>query len=334
MTLIFRSHDISIQEVSCLIRCVINLTKRRNKLHLLGVSALVLSPLALVGVVEPWSLAWAALSAPVVASALAFESASSNWCCRSFSSASQASCLAFNFSQCCWYRVTRPSSLRYSVTALTLRANASAIVTFSSVILGDPSRGVGLDEVGRQPLGTHERAADGLRNSPHGLRGSECRGVDWSPLASPAEVRVDAAVSSGQPLVRWRLRTGRLIVGFFPRVTRGGGFSRNNSSVYPKQKVTMKGANKSIPSRLADSQGAVSPLPDDAQPWLPPTQEWRPKSQRLSTSPSLALHKTKEKSGHNQTKKMANTRAANTLGKILKDQEAHRGKEEVVPEKL
>ncbi|KAJ8436375.1 hypothetical protein Cgig2_032196 [Carnegiea gigantea] len=54
-TLIFRSLGISIQGVSGLIPCTITLTGRRNKLHHLGVSALVLGPLALIDVVEsPW----------------------------------------------------------------------------------------------------------------------------------------------------------------------------------------------------------------------------------------------------------------------------------------
>jgi len=52
MTLIFRSPGISIQGVSCFVPCTITLTRKRNKLHLLGVSTLVLGPLAVVDVVE------------------------------------------------------------------------------------------------------------------------------------------------------------------------------------------------------------------------------------------------------------------------------------------
>ncbi|KAJ8431188.1 hypothetical protein Cgig2_010220 [Carnegiea gigantea] len=60
----------------------------------------------------------------------------------------------------------------------------------------------------------------------------------------------------------------------------------------------------------------------------------RPQSQRPSTSPSLALHKTKGKSGQNQARKLTNIGTTNTLRKILKDQKARRGKEEVVPKKF
>ncbi|KAJ8441485.1 hypothetical protein Cgig2_011162 [Carnegiea gigantea] len=85
--------NISIQGVSCLIPCTITLAGRRNKLHLLGVLALVLGPLALVEVVE----------------------------------VGLKSLL---------YRVTSPSSLRHFAMAITPRANALAIVTSSSMILG------------------------------------------------------------------------------------------------------------------------------------------------------------------------------------------------------
>ncbi|KAJ8422875.1 hypothetical protein Cgig2_013748 [Carnegiea gigantea] len=135
-TLVFKGPDISIQGVGRLIPCTITLTGRRDKLHLLGISTLVLSSLALVDIVEPCSLARAALSAPVVASALAFESASSSWPCRSFFSASQTPYSSFSFSQHRWFRVTSPFGLRRSAAALTPRANASAMVISSTVTLG------------------------------------------------------------------------------------------------------------------------------------------------------------------------------------------------------
>jgi len=73
---------------------------------------------------------------------------------------------------------------------------------------------------------------------------------------------------------------------------------------------------------------------DGAWHRLPLAPEWRPRSQRLSTSPSLALHKAKGKSGQNQTEKLTNIGTTNTLRKILKDQKARRGKEKVVSKKL
>ncbi|KAJ8445064.1 hypothetical protein Cgig2_022584 [Carnegiea gigantea] len=144
--LIFKSPGISIQGVSYLIPCTVTLTRRRNKLLVLGVSALVLGPLALVDVVEiPEGIGTTLLIAllpglsrpfsPVVASALAFESASSSWRCKSFFLASWASHSAFSFSQRRWYQVASPSSLQHSAAALTPRVNAYAIVTSSSVIL-------------------------------------------------------------------------------------------------------------------------------------------------------------------------------------------------------
>ncbi|KAJ8427497.1 hypothetical protein Cgig2_028168 [Carnegiea gigantea] len=74
----------------------------------------------------------------------------------------------------------------------------------------------------------------------------------------------------------------------------------------------------SVSSWLAGSQGAVSPFPNGAQHRQPLAQGWRPWSQRPSILPLLALHKTKKKSGQNQTKRPTNTGAANTLRKILK----------------
>ncbi|KAJ8438937.1 hypothetical protein Cgig2_012832 [Carnegiea gigantea] len=85
---------------------------------------------------------------------------------------------------------------------------------------------------------------------------------------------------------------------------------------------------------LADRQADGRLLSARARHRLPLTPKWRPRSQRPSASPSLAQHKTKGKSGQNQTEKLTNIGTTNTLRKIPKDQKAHRSKEEVIPKKL
>ncbi|KAJ8433873.1 hypothetical protein Cgig2_021256 [Carnegiea gigantea] len=64
------------------------------------------------------------------------------------------------------------------------------------------------------------------------------------------------------------------------------------------------------------------------------SREWRSGSQRPSTSPSLTLHKIKGKSDQNRIEKLTNIGTINTLRKILKDQKACCGKEEVVSKTL
>ncbi|KAJ8452456.1 LOW QUALITY PROTEIN: hypothetical protein Cgig2_000045 [Carnegiea gigantea] len=138
-------------------------------------------------------------------------------------------------------------SLRHSATALTPRANTSTFVTSSSVILV----GSEVPEVAKSQDLTRisetltagsalmKLFALGDRGQSLADRLPECRGLDWSTPASPAWVGADAAVSS-----RRLARTGKLIVGFFPHGTRGGTCSQNNSSVYPKLRVTMKGGKQ------------------------------------------------------------------------------------------
>ncbi|KAJ8427573.1 LOW QUALITY PROTEIN: hypothetical protein Cgig2_021718 [Carnegiea gigantea] len=162
----------------------------------------------------------------------------------------------------------------------------------------------------------------------------ECRGVDCAAPASPAWGGADTAVSSGWPSVRWCLRTSKLIAGFFLCGTGGGACGQNNLLVYSKLEVTMKGGKQGSKVYFLSLLGTASPLPDGTRHRLPLAQEWHPWSQRPSTSPSLALHKTKGKSGQNQTERLTNIRTTNTLRKILKDQKAHLGKEEVVSEKF
>ncbi|KAJ8425914.1 LOW QUALITY PROTEIN: hypothetical protein Cgig2_033855 [Carnegiea gigantea] len=256
----------------CLIPCTITLTERRNKLHLLVVSALILGPLAL-------------------------------------------------------HLVANPSSLRHSTAALTPRVNASAVVTSSSIILG----GSEVPEVAKsqdltkscisENLATRSALIkrsrenpDGLRSSPHDLRGGSVllgtRGAN-------------AAVSSGQPSVRWRLRTGKLIVGFFLRGARGGACSQNSLSVYPKLGVMMKGGkqgskligllvHKALPLLFPTALGPGSHLPRSGIPGL---KDYQPHPHLLCI---------KQKGSKNQTERLTNTGTTNTLRKIFKDQKARR----------
>ncbi|KAJ8445627.1 LOW QUALITY PROTEIN: hypothetical protein Cgig2_018568 [Carnegiea gigantea] len=52
MTLLLRSPDLSIQGVGCLVPYALTIAGRRDKLHLLGVTAFILGPLTLVHIVE------------------------------------------------------------------------------------------------------------------------------------------------------------------------------------------------------------------------------------------------------------------------------------------
>ncbi|KAJ8432236.1 hypothetical protein Cgig2_007637 [Carnegiea gigantea] len=136
MTLLLRSKGLSIQGVSCLIPYTLTLTRSRNKFHLLGVSALVLGPLAFIYVVEggleidillkflrqrhqdlaqiPHGVGTTLLIALLLGLSHPFSPHG-----------------RFSLGLC------NPSSLRRYDAALTPRANASAIATSSSEILGE-----------------------------------------------------------------------------------------------------------------------------------------------------------------------------------------------------
>ncbi|KAJ8423699.1 hypothetical protein Cgig2_003383 [Carnegiea gigantea] len=198
-----------------------------------------------------------------------------------------------------------------------------------------PRRSICLDEIGGRLLNTHGRAADSLRGSSHGLRGGglflevegaipDYRGANCSTPTSPAWIGADAAVSSGRTSVRCPLRTSKLMAGFFPRGTRGGACGQNN--LVRLLQTRDHGERGRIRHCLFSSDGA--------RRQLPLVLEWHPRSQRPSISPSLALYKTKGKSSQNQAEKLTNIGATNSLRKILKDQKAHRNKEEVIPKKL
>ncbi|KAJ8434798.1 LOW QUALITY PROTEIN: hypothetical protein Cgig2_033748 [Carnegiea gigantea] len=104
-----------------------------------------------------------------------------------------------------------------------------------------------------------------------------------------------------------------MIAGFFPRGTRRGAYDQNNLSVYSKLGVTMKGACWFTRRCLSSSRRRLA---------------------STATCSSLVLHKTKGKSGQNQTEMLTNTGTTNTLRKILKNQKARCCKEEVVSEKF
>ncbi|KAJ8432237.1 LOW QUALITY PROTEIN: hypothetical protein Cgig2_007638 [Carnegiea gigantea] len=101
-------------------------------------------------------------------------------------------------------------------------------------------------------------------------------------------------------------------------------------SEYSKPWITRKGANKVLNYNFLAC--VASALPDGAQHRLPLAPESHPRSQRPSTSPSLVLYKIKGKSEPN--KKLTSIGTTNTIRKILNDQKARRGKEEVVSKKL
>ncbi|KAJ8437662.1 LOW QUALITY PROTEIN: hypothetical protein Cgig2_028600 [Carnegiea gigantea] len=311
-TLIFRRPDISIQGVSCLVPCTITLTERRKKLHLLGGSAFVLGPLALIYVAEVGlevaillkflgqRISTALLIALLLGLSRPFSPHSflSLGLCERNPPAGAA-----GLSSRLLGHLVQPSA--FPSTAGIGSAAPPAFGTLPRLSppermllpLSPPPRcGVSLDEIGGHPLDARRRTADGLRSSPHGLRGGgvfleivvavpECRGTDCSTLASPTWVGADAAISLGRPL------TGKLTEGFFLRGTREGACGQNNLV------------------RLLQTRSLYLLA-----------QKWHPRSQRPSTSPSLALHKIKGKLG-----------TTNTLRKILKDQKARRARKKSFP---
>ncbi|KAJ8433388.1 hypothetical protein Cgig2_019178 [Carnegiea gigantea] len=313
-TLIFRSPDVSIQGVSCLISRTITLTKRTNKLHLFRVSALMPGPLALIYVVKSWPL-----KAPPLAGAAGLSSGPLGHLVQhsAFPNAADTGSLippAFG-------TLPRLSPLERMLLPLS------------------PPPRVSLDKIGGWPLSARGRTADGLRSSPYGLVSSwrprvrspadrllECGGADCSALASPVWVGVDAT----------RLRTDKLIAGFFLCGTRESAYSQNNVSVYSKLGVMTKGGKQGSKTYL------LGLLVRKAPPLLFLTVldigshllRSGVSGHKDHPRPRLRCIKQKGKSGQNQTKRLTNTGTTDTLRKILKDQKARRGKEEVVSEKL
>ncbi|KAJ8428286.1 hypothetical protein Cgig2_027418 [Carnegiea gigantea] len=106
-------------------------------------------------------------------------------------------------------------------------------------------------------------------------------------------------------------------MGFFPYGTTGGACSQNNSSVYPKQGVTMKGGKQG--SRV----------------YLLGLLVHKVLSLLFLTALGFGCHLLRSgipsfKDRQNQTKRLTNIEATNTFRKILKDQKARRGKEEPI----
>ncbi|KAJ8441274.1 hypothetical protein Cgig2_013689 [Carnegiea gigantea] len=106
-----------------LVPYVLTLGRRRDKLNLFRVTALICGPLTLIHIVK-------ATSAPACAST------SSSWRYNPFFSASRASRSARSFSQRRWHRVKSPSNLRHSAAALTSQAKTSSMAVPSSMTLG------------------------------------------------------------------------------------------------------------------------------------------------------------------------------------------------------
>ncbi|KAJ8429993.1 hypothetical protein Cgig2_033918 [Carnegiea gigantea] len=339
MTLLLKSLGFSIQGFRCLIPCTLTLARRSNKFHLLGVPAFILGLLALIYAVEPTSPR-ACVNIPRYRHGPADSLAP--WLEPPFQplrslqpspllAASLAGAAAFSFSQRRWYRVTSPSSLRHSTATLTPGANASAIVTSSSVILGESE----VPEVAKSQDLTKPWASENLAVGSTlmklrlGVRSPvdrllNYRGADRPAPACPAWVGADAAVSSGLPSIRWRLWTGKLTAGFFQCGTRWGAYGQNNlvRLLQTRDHEERGRVRHCLSSSRRRSASAVT------------CSGVASRSQRQSTSPSLALHKTKGKSGQSQTEKLTNIGMTNSLRKILKDQKAHCDKEKVVPKKF
>ncbi|KAJ8423820.1 LOW QUALITY PROTEIN: hypothetical protein Cgig2_017383 [Carnegiea gigantea] len=189
-------------------------------------------------------------------------------------------------------------------------------------------RSICLDEIGGRPLDTHGRTADGLRGSSHDLIGGglflEARG------AIPG---VDAAASSGQPSIHCRLRIGTLMVGFFSRGIRRGAYGQNNlvrllqirdHRERGRIRVYLLGLliNEALPLLFPTVLGVGCHLFRSSIPGLKDRQ------------PHPRLLCIKQKGSQYQAETLTNIGTTNTLRKILKDQKARRGKEEVVPKKL
>ncbi|KAJ8428789.1 hypothetical protein Cgig2_009974 [Carnegiea gigantea] len=142
MSLLLRSPSLSIEGVSCLIPCALTLTRKRNKFHLLGVSAFILDLLAVVCEVEvgveivillkllsqhhqdlvqiPQGIGIVVLTALLLGLSHPF-----------------SPCSAFSFSNATSIGSPAPPAFGTPSQLSPPQANASAIVTSSSVILGE-----------------------------------------------------------------------------------------------------------------------------------------------------------------------------------------------------
>ncbi|KAJ8446501.1 LOW QUALITY PROTEIN: hypothetical protein Cgig2_027463 [Carnegiea gigantea] len=182
---IMRSPDISIQGVSYLIPCTITLTGRRKKLHLLGVSVLVVGPLTLVDVVEYWvaspSILWHSAVALTPQANSSFIVTSSS--------------IILGGSEV--PKVVKSQDLTKSWISESLATGSALIKVDGRWALG----GELLTAYEVIPTVLEGAVCSwGLRVWSLADRLPECQGVDCSAPASPAWVRADAAVSSRRPL--------------------------------------------------------------------------------------------------------------------------------------
>ncbi|KAJ8429209.1 hypothetical protein Cgig2_012337 [Carnegiea gigantea] len=320
MTLLLRSLGLSIQGVSYLIPYTLTLARRRNKFHLLGVMAFVLGPPRNSyppEIPEPasprpcvntprYQHGPADSLAPWLEPPFLPLQSLQPWPLQAPPLAGATSLSSRPLGRLD-YPSAFPSAAGTGSIALPAFGTPPRLSPPKLTLrpLSPPPR-IRLDEIGGWPLGARGRTADSLRSSSHSLRGGpgvrsladrlpDCRGADHPTPASPTWVGADATIT-------------------------------------PNQGSREKGANKVLKCTFLAC--VASPLPNGAQHRLPLAPEWHPQSQRPSTSPSLALHKTKGKSDQNQIEKLTNIRMTNILRKILKDQKACRGKEEVVSKKF
>ncbi|KAJ8438791.1 hypothetical protein Cgig2_023825 [Carnegiea gigantea] len=260
--LIIRSPGISIQGVSCLIPCTITLAGRRNKLHLVEVAALILSLLMLVDVVEVGL---------VVAILLKFVGQLHQELVQIPQGIGKALLIALlpglshHFGPAPLAPGRQSPQLRHSTTALTPRANAYAIVTSSSVILG----GSKVPEVTKSQDLTKSWISENLTTGSALIKLVDGRwALGGEPPMSPRSwgggvlLTIGGAVPSSPTS---RVPRGKPFDSHFAHMGRGrrrglirttldplmlvdcirwGAYGQNNLSVYSKLGVTMKGANK------------------------------------------------------------------------------------------
>ncbi|KAJ8421436.1 hypothetical protein Cgig2_029969 [Carnegiea gigantea] len=220
-TLIFRSPSTSIQGASCLIPCTITLIRRRNKLYLFGVSAPVLCPLSLVDVVEAGLKLEPPFQAPRSPQPWPLKASPPTRATGLFSQPLRHLIQPSAFPRTTSTRSPAPPAFGTSLQLLPLE---QMICHYH--LLPSNLGGIRVTRVGGRPLDAQERAADSLTSNPHGLRGVVC---SWGlGVRFPAD------------------QLPELFVSFFSRSTRGGSYSQNHFSVYPKLEVTMKGANKAL----------------------------------------------------------------------------------------
>ncbi|KAJ8444583.1 hypothetical protein Cgig2_013862 [Carnegiea gigantea] len=255
--LLLRSPDFSIQGVGGFIPGVLTLGGRRNKLHLLRVTALICSSLTLIHIVEvgleghqDFTQISKGLSAVLLVALLLYLSHLSSGIYQCLLKlALQLLLFGFTGVQISpqlfpghWYRAISPSNLRHSAAALTPRANISAMAISSSVTLrGSEAAGVTKSQDLTKSWTSESLAVasalmklvDGhwvIREEPPEAWEAAST-ADRSAPAPFSGKGVEAAASSSRPSVRCRFRTGRLMAGFFQRGTRKGAYGRTTQSV-------------------------------------------------------------------------------------------------------